>query len=165
MATNSIVIGGNLTVMTASPTLLTMDQLDFRQRLVSTTKQVRALPGEHITLRTPPGFPTNCEVAIEVNTQQCEDFFRPKIIQVRNGELSVEHEGDQVLHLKKGAQPAQIRFTTHDKAAHGRTPPQLLPSPPQRLSTDQVLEMVQLYEANTISPSQVQHFKNTISNH
>ena len=53
MSKGTISIGNICTVLAASPTLLALDRLDTRLRLIKVTEHVELVPGEHATLEEP----------------------------------------------------------------------------------------------------------------
>ena len=53
MAKGTISIGNSCTVLAASPTLLALDKLDTRLRLIKVTEHVEIVPGEYATLSLP----------------------------------------------------------------------------------------------------------------
>jgi hypothetical protein len=161
MATGEIRIAGIHTVQSTYPAILSMDKLDTRQRLVKVNSKVNIVPGEMITFTVPPGFPPDCEVAVEPNLMQAPFFFTPHITHVQDSKFSVEYEGSEVLHLEKNCQAVFIRKTTEVKQVHNFCP-NLLSAPLKLKSTEQIIDKINM---TNMSASERKPFADTIAAH
>ena len=70
MAKGTISIGNSCTVLAASPTLLALDKLDTRLRLIKVTEHVKLVPGEYATLSLPPDLPRDRHLVMEPKQQK-----------------------------------------------------------------------------------------------
>ena len=105
MAKGTITIG-SMTVESTSPTILELDKCDTRQRLVRNPNRVDIMPGDTASFSIPVDLPPDAHLQIEANLQQVKtDFFKPTIVQAKNGHIKVENETDQPISLKKVPNP------------------------------------------------------------
>ena len=118
MATNSISIGSSITVQSASPTAMKVEEIDRRQRQATVVNRAKVLPGEEIVLKLPSDYPSNCEVMIESNVDEVEPFFMPKIVEANFGVIAVTNDSNSVLDLKKNCKPVRVTMTDTEKKIH-----------------------------------------------
>jgi hypothetical protein len=96
------------------------------------------LPGEHISLSVPSGFPPNCEIFVEPNIGQTSDFFTPHMAQVVNSQFTVEHRGPNVIQLKKNCQAIRVRMSSDARQTH-HIRNRLAPQPLELRSAQQII--------------------------
>ena len=161
MAKDRIHIGDNITVMSTPATILEMDRMDTRARLVANLKKVTVSPGETISLPVPEDIPLNCEVHVEPNLQQVGPFFESKILQVKDGHIEIENESMEYLNLKKNCKPVTLR-----KVVQGPVAPQKYSPPPPKLPDplpfEKVEEKMKINENKTMGADQVKKIDSLI---
>ena len=89
MSKGTISIGTSCTVLAASPTLLALDKLDTRLRLVKVTEHTELVPGEYTTLPLPPDLPRKADLVVGPNCSQTPPFFTSSIIQAEDGNITI----------------------------------------------------------------------------
>jgi hypothetical protein len=114
MSKDTIQIRDSTTIQATPLTVLAMDCLDTRQRLVTVVRKTSILWGDSLELTVPDTFPSECEILAEPNLQQAGQFFQPKYVEVKNRKFTVENEAADVLCFKKGCQPVKIGAITPD---------------------------------------------------
>ena len=118
MATNSINIGSSTTVQATSHTVMYLDQIANKQRLIGCNSTAKILPGEELALKLPVDMPENCEVMIETNSDELDPFFMPKIVEASLGQISVTNESSRVIQIKKNCKPVRVCLTRDASKVH-----------------------------------------------
>ena len=158
MMNDTIRIGDTCIVMATSPTVLKMDQMDTRRRLVATTKRVTIAPGDYMEFEAPPDIPPTEFVQIEPNLQQTTAFFRPRIVELHNGSFKIENETDEAISLKKNCQAVNLRRVYDGPISPESTTK--FPSLSAKCdSQSDILKKIEFDNAKNLSPCQLNNLK------
>ena len=161
MAKGTISIRNSCTVLAASPTLLALDWLDTRLRLIKVTKHVELVPGEYATLALPQDLPRDAHLVVEPNCSQTAPFFPSNILQAEDGTIAIQNQSMGVVSLKKNSQPVLVRVATSSSPTKVKYPnpaPELRPR-----SVTQILDQACLDVSKTLSKQQKALFVATIT--
>ena len=152
MAKGTIQIGPSCTVMSTSPTVLQLDKIETKQRLLKTSSALSLTPGDYTSLPLPNNFPPQCLVLIQPNLQQAPPFFKSNIVQAENGQVTVQNESQDVVTLRKNSQLITVQRVSE-------SPLPSLPAPTEEpsvtfLTPQDILTKVSFDTANNLTRSQ-----------
>ena len=160
MAKGTIQIGPSCTVMSTSPTVLQLDKIETKQRLLKTSSALSLTPGDYTSLPLPNNFPPQCLVLIQPNLQQAPPFFKSNIVQAENGQVTVQNESKDVVTFRKNSQPITVQRVSE-------SPLPSLPAPTEEpkvtfLTPQDILTKVSFDTANNLTRSQKVPFIETV---
>ena len=155
-----ISIGDHATVMATSPTILQMDQLDFRKRLVATQRSLSVVPGDPIQMRVPFDMPANCHIAVQPNYQQAKDFMEPQLIEVRNGMFTIFNESNDILKVKKNCQLVNVKQAYDWFTFNSKLPPKL--PPVERRTYKEVIKEMNLDDAKNLDKATLDFLQSVV---
>ena len=166
MAKHTITIHGTMTVPCASPTLLSLDQLDSRERFVSVKKMVAFLPGDHISFPVPQDLMDHEELAIEPNLSQTSSFFSPQIVAIKDGMFQVPNDSQDIVSFKKNCQAIKVRSVSEVPDTIPIPSPHIeTPTPPPQPSLAEVLTQINLDDSKSLSDTQGAPFIKAVEDH
>ena len=162
MSKNTIKIGESQTVPLTTATVLELDQLDNRHRLVSVTAKVQVHPGDSITFSLPDS--SDRDVVVEPNTCQAPDFFTSQLARIQDGKLTVTNTSNNIVSFKKHCQAVTVRSAVTDiKSPISNIRPSF--SLLKKKSTPTILKETNLDSTGKLSQAEKQPFIQSITQH
>ena len=158
----TITINGTIVIQGASPTLLSLDKLDCKERLVSTQAKVNILPGEEITFKVPNDIIDHTEFSVEPNLSQSKAFFEPCLVSSNNGLFKITNQSSEVLTLKKNCQAIKIRKMIVDPEIEPLPMPKLSSPIKTEYSLQEILKSVTLDNSGKLSKAEIQPCEDVI---
>ena len=169
IAKGTITIKGSTTVLSTSPVINDLDQLessinntsieyncndnpqsetDYRQRLIKISSNVSLPPNQPISFPIPSDYDNDSFVQVEPNLQQTSSFFNPCIIQASRGFFTINNETNDVVNIKKNCQAVLVRRVTTSPPTKSLISP---PKPPEARSNQDILNLVSIDDACSLS--------------